>query len=119
MNRRPVVSLDDNCPNGEGSRRRYFCGDETGERIGENLLLLGEAWFIKGSKSRVLFRVAPQAIALAPKSQTGQHEARLFPLCGETLLLALATRLLSAVAIPRCVKMPLSRLSRLSVNRWH
>lgn len=32
--------------------------------IGAHLLRLGEAWFINGSKSILLFRVAPQAIAL-------------------------------------------------------
>lgn len=60
----PVVSLDDTSPKGEGSMRRYFCGEETGDMIGAHLLLLGEAVFIKGSNSRVLFRVAPQAILL-------------------------------------------------------
>lgn len=58
----PVVSLDDTSPNGEGSIREYFCGEETGDAIGAHRLLLGEAWLISGSKSRVLFRVAPQAI---------------------------------------------------------
>ena len=58
----PVVSLDDTSPKGEGSIRKYFCGEETGDMIGVHLLLLGEAWFISGSKSILLFRVAPQAI---------------------------------------------------------
>lgn len=57
-----MVSLDDTSPNGDGSIRKYFCGEETGDIIGAHLLLLGEAGFISGSKSRVLFRVAPQAI---------------------------------------------------------
>lgn len=58
----PVVSLDDTSPKGDGSIRKYFCGEETGDIIGAHLLLLGEAGFISGSKSRVLFNVAPQAI---------------------------------------------------------
>lgn len=60
----PVVSLDDTSPNGEGSIRKYFCGEETGDITGAHLLLLGEAWFIRGSNSNVLFKVAPQAIAV-------------------------------------------------------
>ncbi len=59
-----MVSLDDTSPKGEGSIRKYFCGEETGDMIGAHLLLLGEAELISGSKSRVLFRVAPQAITL-------------------------------------------------------
>lgn len=58
----PVVSLDDTSPNGDGSIRKYFCGEDTGDIIGAHLLLLGEVVFINGSKSKVLFRVAPQAI---------------------------------------------------------
>lgn len=58
----PVVSLDDTSPNGDGSIRKYFCGDDTGDIIGAHLLLLGEVGFINGSKSKLLFRVAPQAI---------------------------------------------------------
>lgn len=58
----PVVSLLDTSPKGEGSIRRYFCGEDTGDMIGAHLLLLGEAGFINGSKSRVLLRVAPQAM---------------------------------------------------------
>lgn len=60
----PVVSLDDTSPKGDGSIRKYFCGEDTGDIIGAHLLLFGEAGFIRGSKSRVLFKVAPQAIAL-------------------------------------------------------
>lgn len=60
----PVVSLDDTSPNGEGSIRRYFCGEDTGDMIPAHLLLFGEAWLMSGSKSRVLFRVAPQAITI-------------------------------------------------------
>lgn len=58
----PVVSLDDTSPNGEGSIRRYFCGEETGDMIGAHRLLFGEAGLMRGSKSRVRFSVAPQAI---------------------------------------------------------
>lgn len=58
----PVVSLDDTSPKGDGSIRKYFCGEETGDIIGAHLLLFGEAGFIRGSKSKVLFKVAPQAI---------------------------------------------------------
>lgn len=59
----PVVSLEDTSPKGEGSIRRYFWGEETGDMIGAHLLLLGEAGLMIGSKSRVLFSVAPQAMA--------------------------------------------------------
>lgn len=58
----PVVSMDDTSPKGDGSIRKYFCGEDTGDIIGAHLLLLGDAGFISGSKSRVLLRVAPQAI---------------------------------------------------------
>lgn len=57
-----MVSLDDTSPKGDGSRRKYFCGEETGDITGAHLLLFGEAGFIRGSKSRVLFKVAPQAM---------------------------------------------------------
>lgn len=57
-----MVNLDDTWPKGDGSIRKYFWGEETGEIIGEHLLLLGDAWLIRGSKSKVRFRVAPQAI---------------------------------------------------------
>ena len=62
----PAVSLDDTSPNGEGSIRRYFCGDEVEAvvDIGAHRLLFGDAGFINGSKSIVLFKVAPQAIPL-------------------------------------------------------
>lgn len=60
----PVVSLDDTSPKGDGSMRRYFCGEDTGDITGAHLLLLGEAGLINGSKSKLLFRVAPQAITL-------------------------------------------------------
>ena len=64
----PVVSLEETTsPNGEGSIRRYFCGDEVEaavDMIGTHLLLLGDAGLMSGSKSMVLFRVAPQAICV-------------------------------------------------------
>lgn len=56
------MNLEDTCPKGDGSIRKYFWGEETGETIGEHLLLFGDAWLIKGSKSMVRFKVAPQAI---------------------------------------------------------
>lgn len=59
----PVVSLEDTSPKGDGSIRRYLRGEDTAGIIGAHLLLFGEAGFIRGSKSRVLFKVAPQAIA--------------------------------------------------------
>lgn len=73
------MSLDDTSPNGEGSIRKYFCGEETGDMIGAHLLLLGEAWFISGSKSRVLFRVAPQAIVLSNKTKTEKLKLPYYP----------------------------------------
>ena len=62
----PAVSLDDISPNGEGSIRRYFCGDEVEAvvDIWAHRLLLGDAGFINGSNSIVLFKVAPQAIPI-------------------------------------------------------
>lgn len=61
---RPVVRTEDTVPKGDGSMRRYFCGEELEEDgdIGAHLLLFGDAGFNKGSKSIVRFRVAPQAI---------------------------------------------------------
>lgn len=53
-------------PNGEGSIRRYFCGDEAAaaaDVTGAHLLRLGDAGFMRGSNSMLLFRVAPQAMA--------------------------------------------------------
>lgn len=58
----PVVSLEETSPNGEGSFRRYFLGEDDDGDTGIHLLLLGDAGFIKGSKSIVLFKVAPHAI---------------------------------------------------------
>lgn len=57
-------SLDDTSPNGDGSMRRYFRGDEEDDDgdTGIHLLLLGDVGLINGSKSMVLFRVAPHAM---------------------------------------------------------
>lgn len=60
----PALSLDADCPNGEGSMLRYFLGDEVDGATGMHLRLLGDAGLISGSKSMVLFRVAPHAITL-------------------------------------------------------
>lgn len=61
---RPAVRAEETLPKGEGSMRRYFRGDalELDGDMGAHLLLFGDAGFIRGSKSRVLLRVAPQAI---------------------------------------------------------
>lgn len=56
----PALSLDDDSPKGEGSMLRYFLGDDG--VTGTHLRRLGEAGLMSGSKSRVLFRVAPHAI---------------------------------------------------------
>lgn len=60
----PALSLDDDSPNGEGSMLRYFLGDEDEDDgdTGMHLRLLGEVGLISGSKSMVLFRVAPHAM---------------------------------------------------------
>lgn len=59
-----ALSLDDDSPNGEGSMLRYFLGDEDEDDgdTGMHLRLLGEVGLISGSKSMVLFRVAPHAM---------------------------------------------------------
>lgn len=59
-----MVRAEDTLPKGDGSMRRYFCGDalELDGDMGAHLLLFGDAGFIRGSKSIVLLRVAPQAI---------------------------------------------------------
>lgn len=61
-----ALSLDDDSPNGEGSMLRYFLGDEDEDDgdTGMHLRLLGEVGLISGSKSMVLFRVAPHAMTL-------------------------------------------------------
>lgn len=59
-----ALSLDDDSPNGDGSRLRYFLGDgdeEDGD-TGMHLRLLGDVGLIRGSNSKVLFRVAPHAM---------------------------------------------------------
>lgn len=59
--------MDDDSPNGEGSMLRYFLGDDEDEDEGDtgmHLLLLGDVGLIRGSKSMVLFRVAPHAMTL-------------------------------------------------------
>lgn len=60
----PALSLEDDCPKGEGSMLRYFLGDEVDGATGMHLRLLGDAGLMSGSKSMVLFRVAPHAITL-------------------------------------------------------
>lgn len=78
----PVVSREETSPKGEGSIRRYFCGEaaaaeaaaaavaaageaaaEAGADKGAHRLRFGDAGLSSGSKSRVLFRVAPHAMA--------------------------------------------------------
>lgn len=76
-----VVSREETSPKGEGSIRRYFCGEaaaaeaaaaavaaageaaaEAGADKGAHRLRFGDAGLSSGSKSRVLFRVAPHAM---------------------------------------------------------
>lgn len=60
----PAVSREDTSPKGDGSIRRYFCGEGPEGERGAHLLLFGEAaglW--RGSKSIVLLSVAPQAMS--------------------------------------------------------
>lgn len=77
-----VVRREETSPNGEGSIRRYFCGEaaaaeaaaaavaaageavaDAGADKGAHRLRFGDAGLSRGSKSRVLFRVAPHAMA--------------------------------------------------------
>lgn len=60
----PALSLEEDSPNGEGSMLRYFLGDEEDDEwdTGIHLRLLGDVGLIRGSKSMVLFRVAPHAM---------------------------------------------------------
>lgn len=79
-----VVRREDTSPKGEGSMRRYFCGEaaaaekeaavaavaDDGEAAAEvsadngaHRRRFGDAGLSSGSKSRVLFRVAPHAMA--------------------------------------------------------
>lgn len=59
-----ALRVEDDSPNGEGSRLRYFLGDEEEDEggTGTHLRLLGDVGLISGSKSIVLFRVAPHAM---------------------------------------------------------
>lgn len=60
-----ALSVDDDSPNGEGSMLRYFLGDADEEDDGDtgmHLRLFGDVGLISGSKSMVLFRVAPHAM---------------------------------------------------------
>lgn len=78
----PVVRREETSPKVEGSIRRYFCGEaaaaeaaaaavaaageaaaEAGADKGAHRLRFGDAGLSSGSKSRVLFRVAPHAMA--------------------------------------------------------
>lgn len=62
----PALRVDEEFPNGDGSMRRYFLGaDEEAEEDGDtgmHLRLLGVVGLNRGSKSIVLFRVAPHAM---------------------------------------------------------
>lgn len=79
-----VVRRDETSPKGDGSIRRYFCGEaaaaekqaavaaaaddgeaaaEVGADNGAHRRRFGDAGLSSGSKSRVLFRVAPHAMA--------------------------------------------------------
>lgn len=60
----PALSVDEDSPNGEGSMLRYFRGDEDEDDgdTGMHLRLFGDVGLISGSKSMVLFRVAPHAM---------------------------------------------------------
>lgn len=79
-----MVRREETSPKGDGSIRRYFCGEaaaaekeaavaaaaddgeaaaEVGADNGAHRLRFGDAGLSSGSKSRVLFRVAPHAIA--------------------------------------------------------
>lgn len=79
-----MVRREETSPKGDGSIRRYFCGEaaaaekeaavaaaaadgeeaaEVGADNGAHRLRFGDAGLRSGSKSRVLFRVAPHAMA--------------------------------------------------------
>lgn len=91
-----VVRREETSPKGDGSIRRYFCGEaaaaekeaavaaaaddgeaaaEVGADNGAHRLRFGDAGLSSGSKSRVRFRVAPHAMAGAPGSG-GVREGR-------------------------------------------
>lgn len=84
-----MVRREETSPKGDGSIRRYFCGEaaaaekeaavaaaaddgvaaaEVGADNGAHRLRFGDAGLSSGSKSRVRFRVAPHAMAGAPGS---------------------------------------------------
>lgn len=86
----PVVRREETSPKGDGSIRRYFCGEaaaaekeaavaaaaddgeaaaEVGADNGAHRLRFGDAGLSSGSKSRVLFRVAPHAMAGAAEDR--------------------------------------------------
>lgn len=62
------MNLDDDSPNGEGSMRRYFLGEDEeeqdcdGDTPWTHRRLFGDTGLIRGSKSTLLFRVAPHAM---------------------------------------------------------
>lgn len=97
----PVVRREETSPKGDGSMRRYFCGEavaaekeaavaaaaddgeaaaEVGADNGAHRLRFGDAGLSSGSNSRVLFRVAPHAMALAAAApgsgEAGEGEGR-------------------------------------------
>lgn len=67
----PALRVDEEFPNGDGSMRRYFLGaeEEDGGDTGMHLRLFGVVGLNRGSKSMVLFRVAPHAIASADNDE--------------------------------------------------
>lgn len=69
----PALSVDDDSPNGEGSILRYFLGDEDEDDgdTGMHLRLFGDVGLISGSKSMVLFRVAPHAMTSVCQREKG------------------------------------------------
>lgn len=96
-----VVRREETSPKGDGSIRRYFCGEaaaaekeaavaaaaddgeaaaEVGADNGAHRLRFGDAGLSRGSKSRVLFRVAPHAMAGAAEApglgEVGEGEGR-------------------------------------------
>ena len=97
-----MVRREATSPKGDGSIRRYFCGEaaaaekeaavaaaaddgvaaaEVGADNGAHRLRFGDAGLSRGSKSRVRFRVAPHAMAGAPGSG-GVREGRVDPVMG-------------------------------------
>lgn len=87
-----VVRRDETSPKGDGSIRRYFCGEaaaaekqeaaaaaaddgeaaaEVGADNGAHRRRFGDAGLSSGSKSRVLFRVAPHAMPPERRARVG------------------------------------------------